>query len=132
MSKCLRAVKAKKLGLVKKFQVSLATWAHGSETKSYNIKYNMWNRLLHTNGTRCCVGFLAKNMGVPDKILSKCTSLGDVADSSPKFEIFKELATKIIVSGIYDDNDHYMKSSDRKRILKRKFKTLGIELEFVP
>ena len=110
------------------FVVSRKTWfrGHGSDE----------SKLLRTDGTRCCIGFVAEQCGIPDEIIKNVADVGNViiadedlnerwADKFPSW-----MRTMQIVDA-YRLNDADSSEQYRESQLKELFAKHGDSIEFV-
>lgn len=108
--------------LPKSFTVDRATWLRGSV-----------GSLLEDDGRRCCVGFLAKEMGYSDDEMRSMPVLGDVTRT--ELGLPPELRTCNWSSGdgdIYGANDDdALSDTDREAKLTELFAGIGVEVKFV-
>ncbi len=105
---------------VDKFTINRKSWLHGQDSFAMLDKNKM-----------CCLGFYAKACGLQDKEIKYALSPQSVKAS---------WKTKLLVDGknssscadiIFVNDSAYFKDEQRERLLKKKFKTLGIILEFI-
>lgn len=116
------------LKLPKSFTVDRATWLRGSR---HDIA------LLTEGGGRCCVGFLAKEMGIGDDRLCYRQVLGEVVDDGDPRNpsLPAELRAPSIVGPdlgvIYTTNDSRgISDTAREAKLTELFAAIGIEVRF--
>jgi hypothetical protein len=111
------------LKLPESFVVDRKTWLRGSLSAE----------LLTTDGTRCCVGFLAKEMGVSDDDMRHCQVLHEVIEDAES-SLPGPLRSPSMVVGndnIYVANDdHQVSDTAREARLTELFAAIGIEVRF--
>jgi hypothetical protein len=107
--------------LPKKVIIDNQTWLRGG-----NSPDGLSSLLHHESRQRCCVGFVAKEMGFEDRGMEGEAYMSELClDNDNIDDPFHEL-------GVYDINDNRnIKDHRRRQMLKRKFKKIGIELEFI-
>lgn len=115
-----------------KFTVDRATWARGDAN---------FSRLLTYAGNRCCLGFMAKQCGVPDSVILDVRSPSglDASDQQllPKWllDVDAERAQAGNSPNCYlamEANDHnQLSDQEREKKLKEIFAQNGDEIEFI-
>lgn len=123
---------------VKEFTVVRSKWYRGRRRGS---------RLLNETGQRCCVGFLAKAMGISDADCLDVALLGSYlhGEELKDCPVLMEVADDIDKSGIYSINDcpigttfiglsgprMVLSAGDREEKLTVAFASIGIKVNFV-
>ncbi len=103
-----------------KFTVERKKWIRGRPHGSC---------LLKSNGHMCCLGFLAKELGIQDKKLFYVQLPDMLAEDGLTVEQseFSDIDWRDIVS----TNDSYQVESNREEVLKELFLEAGYQVEFV-
>jgi len=109
-----------------KFIVDRRTWyrGHGSDTSS----------LLREDGTRCCIGFVAQQCGIPDSaILNRSDIVEMNYKDDPNCTLFPSWMrdTRNMIGPAYNANDNdQISDAVRETRLKAIFAEQGDEIEF--
>ncbi len=130
---------------VTKFTIDRAKWLNGELIKRYDDVGRgddaPMSTLLHEGGTMCCLGFYAKECGVPRKVLAAACEPGAIispkqtAKFSPKIVKWDEFNDRAhntaITSNLIDANDNEMPIAKREKKIISLFKKAGITCKII-
>lgn len=116
-----------------KLKISRKRWWRGN-TENPGTKHEVYSALRLTDGVgrgkQCCLGFLARECGLKVKDISNVAYPRGVGAAPTRHH---EVWGKVVESSgdIADANDNPMPARERERTIKRLFKAIGVDVEFV-
>lgn len=105
-------------------------------SKWYRGKGGLFSKLVQHNGTMCCLGFLGRACGIPKKTMGGHSRPSDVLKYLGRWQagtLTEAGGNSKVTQGLMNDNDEpSISDAVRERRLTKKFKAIGVDVEFVP